>query len=73
MAALFVLSPMHHLPMYITQLRQALSEHRLVLVDFVKATPGGAPPASKQTASVITVNFQAVREVLQKRQAGGRS
>jgi len=24
-------------------------------------------------ASVITVNFQAVREVLQKRQAGGRS
>jgi hypothetical protein len=73
MAALFVLSPMHHLPMYITQLRQALGEHRLVLVDFVKATPGGAPPASKQTASVITVNFQAVREVLQKRQAGGRS
>jgi hypothetical protein len=74
MAALFVLSPLHHLPMYITQLRRALGERRLVLVDFVKAAPSEPPQASHdQAASVITINFQAVREVLQKRQAGGRS
>lgn len=74
MAALFVLSPLHHLPMYIRQLRSALGERRLVLVNFVKPTPGGPQPVGqRQAPSVITFNFQAVREVLQKRQAGGRS
>jgi hypothetical protein len=74
MAALFVLSPLHHLPMYVRQLRGALSERRLVLVGFVKTEPEFPASANQQqTPSVITVNFQAVREVLQKRQAGGRS
>jgi hypothetical protein len=74
MAALFVLSPLHHLPMYVRQLRGAVSERRLVLVDFVKNEPELQASANQpQTPSVITVNFQAVREVLQKRQAGGRS
>ena len=40
MAALFVLSPLHRLPMYIRQLRAALGERRLVLVDFVKPASG---------------------------------
>ncbi len=74
MAALFVLSPMHHLPMYIRQLREALGERRLVLVDFVKpASAESAPSGQPHAPSVITLNFQAVREVLKKRQAGGRS
>jgi hypothetical protein len=72
MAALFVLSPLHHLPMYLKELRNALGERRLVLVDFVKPA-AGSPPGPRETPSVITVNFQAVREVLQKRRAGGRS
>lgn len=65
-AALLIMSPLHHLPLYIRQLRQAIAERRLVILDFSK----DAPPTS---ASFITVNFRAVREALQKHSEGGHS
>lgn len=61
-AALLIMSPLHHLPLYVRQLKQAIAERRLVILDFPKSSP--AAPA--MNASFITVNFQAVRQVLQK-------
>jgi len=59
---------LHHLPLYIKQLKDAIADKRLVLVDFVKTAPSNlqavSPPLS---ASVITVNFQAVLQVLGKK------
>jgi hypothetical protein len=60
--ALLVMSPLHHLPLYIRQIREAIAEKRLVMVDFV----GNEPAPSAATARFITVNFQAVRDVLGK-------
>ena len=68
LAALLIMSPLHHLPLYVKQLKEAITDRRLVLVDFVKANPSHlhvvSPPSS---SSVITVNFQAVRRVLGKK------
>ena len=63
--ALLVMSPLHHLPLYIKQLRNAIKEHRLILVDF-KGNPSStpAPVAVSSATRFITINFDAMREVL---------
>ena len=64
--ALLVMSPLHHLPLYIKQLRNAIAEHRLILVDF-KGNPSSNPPSLSTRPSAtrfITINFEAMREVL---------
>jgi hypothetical protein len=66
-AALLVMSPLHHLPLYLRQLKGAIQEHRLVVVDFSRpdeADPRAAPAPAY--ASFITVNFDALRQVLHK-------
>src|SRR6266567_2994461 len=68
LAALLIMSPLHHLPLYIKQLKDAIADRRLVLVDFVKTTPSNLQALSPPSpSSVITVNFQAVRQVLGKK------
>jgi len=66
-AALSVLSPLHHLPLYIRQLREALSEDRLKLVKLIgpsaEATTG---LGASQAACFITINFAPIREILRK-------
>ena len=64
--ALLIMSPLHHLPLYIKQLRNAIAEHRLILVDF-KKNPSSKPAPSLAGSSAtrfITINFDAMREVL---------
>src|ERR1700694_3900294 len=49
MAALLVMSPLHHLPLYIQQLRAAIAEKELVILDFVgtkQASPQRAPQSA---------------------------
>ena len=64
--ALLVMSPLHHLPLYIRQLRNAIAEHRLILVDFKgnsSSKPAGLLAVSSATR-FITINFDVMREVL---------
>jgi hypothetical protein len=61
MAALLVMSPLHHLPLYIKQLRTAIARKELIILDFAWTNRTGSQPAPR----FITVNFHAVREVLQ--------
>jgi hypothetical protein len=65
-AALLVMSPLHHLPLYSTQLKRAIADGRLVVVDFRKMSPGFEKAARTAGTSFITVDFGAVREVLRK-------
>jgi hypothetical protein len=68
LTALLIMSPLHHLPLYIKQLQEAIADRRLVLVNFVKANPSNLQAVSEPpSSSVITVNFQAVRRVLDKK------
>ena len=60
MFALLVMSPLHHLPLYIRQLRDAIAEHRLILVD----SKGTRLPTRPSATTFITINFGAVRDVL---------
>jgi hypothetical protein len=67
MAALLMLSPLHHLPLYIQELRRAIAEKRLVVLDIVRKTSFDAKiPRQTITASFITVNWDAVRGVFKK-------
>ncbi len=67
-AALLVMSPLHHLPLYIKQLNNAVAERRLVLLKFAGPESPSVPAASHpQQAQFITINFKAVRDVVQKR------
>jgi hypothetical protein len=64
--ALVIMSPLHHLPLYIKQLRDAIAEHRLILVDF-KGNQSSNPTHLSTAPSArrfITINFDAMREVL---------
>jgi len=65
-AALLVMSPLHHLPLYIRQLRNAIAEHRLILVDFKGNSSSKTAPLSAVSSATrfITVNFDAMRDVL---------
>lgn len=65
MTALLVMSPLHHLPLYIQQIRAAIAGKELVLLDFVGTKQASAQPALQPAPRFITVNFQAVRNVLQ--------
>jgi uncharacterized membrane protein YdcZ (DUF606 family) len=71
-AALLVMSPLHHLPLYIRQLREAIAEKRLVMVDFVDSQPAGPGLSAPSAARFITVNFQAVRDVVGKQRGGSQ-
>lgn len=59
MAALLVMSPLHHLPLYAGQLRDAVKQKRLVLLAFNKSAVAG--PQGPQQERFITVDFQALR------------
>jgi len=65
-AALLVMSPLHHLPLYIRQLRNAIAEHRLILVEFKGNSSSKPAPllAVLSATRFITINFDAMREVL---------
>jgi hypothetical protein len=66
-AALLVMSPLHHLPLYAKRLKDAIRERRLVLVDFVKtASPDFRAVSSPSSSSFITGNFHAVRRVFDR-------
>jgi hypothetical protein len=66
-AALLVMSPLHHLPLYIRQLRNAVAEERLKLVTLVHTNTEIAPNISPSLApSFITINFNPVRDILRK-------
>lgn len=72
-AALLVMSPLHHLPLYIRQLREAIAEKRLVMVDFVVRQPEASSSRGPvATARFITINFQAVRDVVGKHRRGSQ-
>jgi hypothetical protein len=60
MAALLVMSPLHHLPLYVGQLRDAVKQKRLVLVAFNKSAV--ASSQGPQQERFITVDFQALRQ-----------
>ena len=61
--ALLVMSPLHHLPLYIKQIKDAVAERRLVVFNFARIDAGNP----ERPPSVITVDLQAVRRVLEKR------
>jgi len=66
-AALLVMSPLHHLPLYIRQLRAAVAEKRLRLVTLVNTNTGSVTNISPSlAASFITINFNSVRNTLRK-------
>ncbi|HEY6350685.1 MAG TPA: hypothetical protein VI636_14875 [Candidatus Angelobacter sp.] len=60
MAALLIMSPLHHLPLYVKQIKAAIAGKELVLLDFI----GNKQINAQSTPRFITVNFQAVRNVL---------
>lgn len=66
--ALLVMSPLHHLPLYVKQLREAVAERQLVIVDVARRDRVELSDAQRPAAATfITLNFEAVREVLRKR------
>jgi hypothetical protein len=66
-AALLVMSPLHHMPLYIRQLRDAISEKRLKLVTLIGANAAAAPGGNAtQTARFVTIDFNPIREILRK-------
>ncbi len=60
--ALLIMSPLHHLPLYIKQIKTAVAERRLVVFNFVRNDAGDF----ERPRSFITVDLQAVRRVLGK-------
>jgi len=62
-AALLVMSPLHHLPLYIKQIKDAIREQRLAVFRFVTIDAENLD----HPRSVITVDLHAVRRVLEKR------
>jgi hypothetical protein len=65
--ALLVMSPLHHLPLYIRQLQAAIREKRLVLIRFAQPGPENINSKVESSASsFLTIDIQAVRGVLRK-------
>ena len=60
--ALLVLSPLHHLPLYIRQIKDAIAEQRLVVFSLVRMDAGDF----ERPRSIITLDLHAVRRVLEK-------
>ena len=72
-AALLVMSPLHHLPLYVRQLRVAVAEKRLRLVTLVSSNPDGESLISQPlAASFITIDINPVRNVLRKQSIARR-
>jgi hypothetical protein len=66
--ALLVMSPLHHLPLYIRQLIEAVAQKRLRLVTLVSSNTATVSNISPSlAASFITINFNPVRDILRKR------
>jgi len=63
--ALLVMSPLHHLPLYVKQLRAAVAERRLVLLTIV-SDKNKASSYVPDTANLVTINLDAVRGILRK-------
>ena len=64
-AALLIMSPLHHLPMYAKQLRDAIAEKRLRLVTLVHENPRSVPGADAPlAASIVTIDLNSVRNIL---------
>jgi hypothetical protein len=66
--SLLIMSPLHHLPLYIKQLREAIAQNRLRLVTLVNSNTASIPNINPSlAASFITINFNSVRDILRKR------
>ncbi len=65
--ALLIMSPLHHVPLYIKQLTEAITKNHLVLVKFGKPS---SPVTSELSANFITINFSAIRDVIRKPRPG---
>jgi hypothetical protein len=63
--ALLVMSPLHHLPLYIRQLRRAVLARQLVLVEFVG---NRSKEMTTQSPAVrfITIDVQGIRDIFRK-------
>jgi drug/metabolite transporter (DMT)-like permease len=65
--ALLVMSPLHHLPLYIRQLRNALSGRQLVLVEFVRGSANDIKVVTQPAAvRFITIDIHGLRQVFRK-------
>lgn len=61
--ALLVMSPLHHLPLYIRQLRNAQSARQLVLVEFVRSSSTATTTVAQPAAvRFITIDVQGLRQ-----------
>jgi hypothetical protein len=66
--ALLVMSPLHHLPLYIKQIREAISEDRLRVFTLVYSDAGRLASINQPIAqSIITINFNSVNDIMRKR------
>jgi hypothetical protein len=63
--ALLVMSPLHHLPLYIRQLRRAVLARQLVLVEFV-GTSSREMTTQSPAVRFITIDVQGIRDIFRK-------
>lgn len=63
--ALLVMSPLHHLPLYIRQLKRAVLGRQLVLVEFANNSSRGVT-AQSQAVRFITIDVQGIRDIIRK-------
>lgn len=64
--ALLVMSPFHHLPLYIRQLKSAVSGRQLVLVEFVRNSSTEITFARPTPVRFITIDVQGIRQFCRK-------
>jgi hypothetical protein len=65
--ALLIMSPLHHVPLYIRQLQAAIREKRLVLVRLVfNSQEDMTEVVQTPASSLITIDIRAVRNVFRK-------
>jgi hypothetical protein len=66
-AALLVMSPLHHLPLYVRQLKNARLARQLVLVEFVRSSSTGTTADAQPTAvHFITIDVQGIRQFFRR-------
>jgi hypothetical protein len=65
--ALLIMSPLHHLPLYIKQLHSAIREDRLVVLRVINKNRGNMEDVAQATESpLITINIGAARNVFRR-------
>jgi hypothetical protein len=65
--ALLVMSPLHHLPLYIRQLKNAVVGRQLVFVEFVRNGSEKISEVTQPTAvRFITIDIEGIRRFLRK-------